>query len=272
MKHILSLCCMLITLGTTHAADDDLVAAARKVRQTIAHRGASHACPENTLAAYRRAIESGASATEADIRTTKDGVLVSLHDADVRRTTNGKGLLRDLTYAEVRQLDAGRWFDPRFAGERIPTLREILELCRDKIDVVLDLQEPTEEYARHITDEVRKHGQPGRIVLGIRSLDHARMFRRLLPEARQLGLIPTQDDIEAFAAAGVDTIRLWTKWIDKDGGLVARVRRQGRLLHLNGTNGSEDEVRSLLRHRPESLAADDPARLVQSLARIGGVK
>lgn len=253
-------------LGSEQA--DPLAAAARKVRQTIAHRGSSLDRPENTLASYRRAIEAGATATEVDVRTTKDGVLVSLHDADVRRTTDGKGLLRDLTLAEVRQLDAGRWFDARYAGERIPSLREVLELCRDRIDVVLDLQEPGDEYARRIEADVRAHGQPKRIILGVRSVDHAKIFRKRLPEARQLGLMPKIEDIDSFAAAGVDMIRLWPKWVDKDPGLVAQVRKHGRQLHLNGTTGSEEDIRPLLRYEPDSLAADDPARLVQTLRRI----
>ena len=247
-------------------ADD--ASAARNVRQVIAHRGSSKDRPENTLASFRRAIEAGATATEIDVRMTKDGALVAMHDTDVRRTTDGKGKVSDLTLAEVRRLDAGQWFDSMFAGEKVPTLREVLELCRGKIDVLLDLQEPGEEYARRIADEVRRHGDPKRTVLGVRSVDHARLFRKLLPEARQIGLIPTVDGIDAFADAGVETIRLWPKWVAQDEGLVARVRRHGRQLHLNGTTGDEGEVRALLRHAPESLSSDDPARLVATLARL----
>ncbi len=249
---------------------DAQAAAARKVRVTIAHRGSSQDRPENTLASYRRAIEAGATATEADIRTTKDGALVSMHDADVRRTTDGKGLVKDLTLDEIRKLDAGRWFDPRFAGERVPTLREMLELCRGKIDVLLDLQEPGEEYARRIATEVRAHGEPRRTLLGIRSLEQARAFRKLLPEARQLGLIPNQQALDAFAEAGVETIRLWPKWVEQDASLVTRVRKHGLALLLNGTTGRVEETRALLRHEPEWLSSDDPATLVQTLAKIAG--
>ena len=116
-----------------------------------------------------------------------------MHDADVRRTTDGRGLVRDMTLAELRRLDAGRWFAPTYAGERVPTLREILDLCRGKIDVLIDLQEPGEDYCRRITAEVRAHGEPRRIVLGIRNVEHARAFRKLLPEARQLGLLPNPE-------------------------------------------------------------------------------
>ena len=203
-----------------------------------------------------------------DVRTTKDGVLISMHDADVRRTTNGKGLVKDLDFAELRRLDAGSWFDPKFKGEPVPTLREILELCKGKIDLVLDLVETGEPYAKQVAAEVRQHGDPKRIILGIRQLEHARQFRKLLPEARQLGLIPSTTTIDAYAEAGVDAIRLWTKWLG-DKSLVPQVRRHNVMLHLNGTRGAEEETRMLLEYRPESIASDDPAQLVRSLQKLG---
>ncbi len=266
-----------ISLGLdAHAqAPPDLAKAAANVKHIIGHRGSCADRPENTLASYRRAIESGATVMEMDVRMTKDGVLISLHDADVKRTTNGKGLSRDLTFAEIRKLDAGSWFDPKFKDERIPTLREILELGKGKIGVMLDLQENgevyTDEYAGRVADEVRKFGEPKRALLGIRSVANAARFRKLLPEATQVGLIPTVNDLDAFAEAKVDAIRLWTKWLN-DKTLIPRVRQHKIMLHLNGTVGAEDETRMLLAHDPESLASDDPAQLVASLRKIAGKK
>jgi glycerophosphoryl diester phosphodiesterase len=248
-----------------------LADAARNVRWIIGHRGSLADRPENTMSSYRRGIESGATAIEMDARLTQDGVLVSMHDADVRRTTNGKGLVKDLPFADLRRLDAGSWFDPKYKSEPVPTLREILELCKGKVDLVIDLVEKGEPYAKQVAGEVRQFGDPKRIILGIRQLEHAGQFRKLLPEARQLGLIPTPQSIDAFAEAKVDAIRLWTKWLD-DKTLVPQVRRHKVMLHLNGTFGAEDETRMLLHYRPESLASDDPAQLVRSLARIAGMK
>src|SRR5690606_12934395 len=95
------------------------------VRQIVAHRGSSAEAPECTLASIRRAIAAGATAAEIDVRTTKDGALVVLHDATLNRTTNGTGAVNERTLAEVRALDAGSWFDPKFAGEKVPTLAEV---------------------------------------------------------------------------------------------------------------------------------------------------
>jgi glycerophosphoryl diester phosphodiesterase len=265
-------------LCLSFAAQPDPEAARRaagKVKHIIGHRGSCADRPENTLASYRRAIEAGATIMEMDVRSTKDGALISLHDPDVKRTTNGQGLARDMTLAEIRKLDAGSWFDPKYKDERIPTLREILELGKGKISVMLDLQTNgetyTEEFATRIASEVRKFGEPKRTVLGIRSVEQAKMFRKLLPEATQVGLIPAPKDLDAFAVAKVDMIRLWPKWLS-DKTLIARVRQHKLQLHLNGTLGAEAETRELLAHGPDSLASDDPARLVETLRKIAGKK
>jgi glycerophosphoryl diester phosphodiesterase len=191
--------------------------------------------------------------TECDVRTTKDGILVSLHDADVSRTSNGRGLVSDMTLAELRRLNFGSWFDPKFKGERMPTVQEILTLCRGKTDVMLGLKESGQDYADKVASLVRKHGEAKRTILGVRSAEQARQFRKLLPESRQIGLIPTTSDIAAFADAGVETIRLWPKWLT-DKSLVALVRKHKKQLHLSAPKGTKDEVLPLLAYEPESLA------------------
>lgn len=105
----------------------------------IAHRGASAYAPENTMAAFRLAAEMGVNFIETDLQLTRDSKLVAFHDAQLGRTTKGQGLIREHTLAELRELDAGSWFDPKFAGEKIPTLEEIIAFAREK-DVVFYLE------------------------------------------------------------------------------------------------------------------------------------
>jgi glycerophosphoryl diester phosphodiesterase len=105
----------------------------------IAHRGASGYAPENTLAAFRRAVAQGVTFIETDLQLTRDAHFVAIHDETVDRTTNGHGSIHDLTLAEVRRLDAGSWFASEFLGERLPILEEILEFAR-KNDVVFYLE------------------------------------------------------------------------------------------------------------------------------------
>ncbi|MBL8825865.1 MAG: alpha/beta hydrolase fold domain-containing protein [Planctomycetaceae bacterium] len=247
----------------------DLAVAASKVKQIVAHRGSSADRPENTLASTRQAITVGATAVEVDVRTTKDGLLVLSHDATLDRTTNGKGPIGERTLAEIRQLDAGSHLDRRFAGEPVAALNDVLLECRGKIDVLLDLKETGEVYVARVIAAVRHDGDPRRTIVGVRSVEQAREFRRQLPEARQIGLIGQPDEIEAYASAGVETIRLWPKWLG-DATLIGRVRATGKLLHLNATTGTREELETLLAHQPDSLSGDDPRQIVELLAKLRG--
>lgn len=96
-----------------------------------AHRGASGYFPENTMLAFTKAEEMGCDGIETDVQMTRDGVLVLIHDERIDRTTNGSGLVKDYSYAELCRLDAGSWFGARFAGAKIPTAGELLLLARD---------------------------------------------------------------------------------------------------------------------------------------------
>jgi glycerophosphoryl diester phosphodiesterase len=104
------------------------------------HRGNAAECPENTLAAFRSAIELGVDLIECDVHLTADQRLAVIHDHQLDRTTNGRGLVRDHTLADLQALDAGSWKDPRFRGERIPELQEVLALARGKVGVAIEIK------------------------------------------------------------------------------------------------------------------------------------
>ena len=89
-----------------------------------AHRGARGCAPENTMSAFRQALNKNADGIELDVQMTKDGQIVICHDHDIDRTSNGKGWIKDFTLAELKKLDFGSWYDPVFTGERIPTFIE----------------------------------------------------------------------------------------------------------------------------------------------------
>jgi len=98
---------------------------------SVAHRGHSIAYPENTLEAYRRAIELGVEAIECDVNITRDGTLVMMHDSTLGRTTTGTGLVSASTWNEIQQLDAGGKFKPEFAGVQVPSAEETLLLYKE---------------------------------------------------------------------------------------------------------------------------------------------
>jgi glycerophosphoryl diester phosphodiesterase len=252
------------------ASKQDLKVAASHVSQVIAHRGASAERPECTLASVARAIQVGATAVEVDVRTNKDGRLFILHDSTLDRTTNGKGPANALMLAQLQKLDAGSHFDSKFSGEGIPSLIEVAQICRGKIDFMLDLKEQGEGYDRQIASIIREHGGPAKTVIGLRSVEQAKRFRKLLPEAKQLALIPTVEDVDAFAEASVEFIRIWPRWLTEGDEPVRRVRAAGVKLHLNGLTGEPAEALGLLVHKPDSLSADDPKKLLETLKKIAG--
>ena len=122
----------------------------------IAHRGAHIGIPENTLAAYRKAIELGCDFVEIDVRRTKDDRFVSIHNGTVDQYAKGiKGKVGDFTLAELKKMDIGSRVGPQWKNERIPTFEEILKLCKGKIGIYLDLKEP---YIKEQVDIIKKYG------------------------------------------------------------------------------------------------------------------
>ena len=106
----------------------------------IGHRGARAAAPENTLAAFRLAVDMGADGVELDVMLSKDGALVIHHDYKLGRTEDGKGKVRNHTLTQLKRLDAGSWKDAQFAGERIPTLAEVFHVLDRQVVVNVELK------------------------------------------------------------------------------------------------------------------------------------
>ncbi|WP_166805804.1 glycerophosphodiester phosphodiesterase family protein [Jeotgalibacillus sp. R-1-5s-1] len=108
----------------------------------VAHRGAASYAPENTMAAFQKGLEFGADFLEADVHMSKDGELIIMHDESVDRTTNGSGLIRDLTLEQIKELEAGSHFHPDFFGEPVMTLDELLEAFYGQIGLVIEIKHP----------------------------------------------------------------------------------------------------------------------------------
>jgi len=150
----------------------------------IAHRGASAAAPPNTLAAFEKAIELGADGVEFDVHLSADGVPVIIHDFTVGATTDGSGRVTDKTLAQLKQLDAGSHFDPAFAGERIPTLEEVLEAVGSRLLLNIELKttslrdnglEPT------VITQVEQHGLSDSVLFSSFNPFSLRRAKRIAP-------------------------------------------------------------------------------------------
>lgn len=111
----------------------------------ISHRGANKYAPQNTIPAFQKAVELGAHGVENDVHLTRDGVVVVCHDHTIDSTSNGTGSINDYTYEELLQFDFGSYFSPEFAGTKIPTLAEFLDVCRPMEIINVEIKSPREK-------------------------------------------------------------------------------------------------------------------------------
>lgn len=167
---------------------------------TIAHRGASGCYPENTLSAFIAAVEAGADLCEFDVRMARDGAVVVIHDATVRRTTGARGEVAAMELAAMRRLDAGARFGRRFCGERIPTLDEVAAVLGGRCGMDIELKASGLE--RAVCDVVRRHGAIDSAVVSSFDWDQLKIVAEAEPRIR-LALLASRDApamLEAAAA------------------------------------------------------------------------
>lgn len=147
--------------------------------EIVCHRGANEYAPENTYPAAQRCIEWGVDYLEIDVNRSKDGVFYLFHGPGLERTTNGQGYFPERSAAEIDELDAGSWFSPAFAGERVPRLLPFLEWVAGRTKLFLDIKagSPAE-----IIDIIRRAGLEERCFVWSGSDEWALEFRRLAPD------------------------------------------------------------------------------------------
>jgi glycerophosphoryl diester phosphodiesterase len=141
-----------------------------KTYRIVAHRGASAYEPENTIRAIRRAIELKADMSEVDVHSTRDGHLVVIHDAEVDRTTNGKGIVKEMSLQEIRKLDAGK-------GEKVPTLQELLRVAKNFMGVMIEVKAIGIE--KPLLELVRSEGMSNQVIVTSFMSDVVRKIREL---------------------------------------------------------------------------------------------
>ncbi len=235
----------------------------------VNHRGLSPGYPENTLAAFKNSIALGVDAIELDLRGSRDGVPMVMHDPTVDRTTNGTGRLEALTLAELKRLDAGSGISKKFTNERIPTYEEVLPLISaTRVNLLLDIKLGSSLGIKPVVSLTEKHRALLNIMIGARTIKDVKLFRSLNPNLRALGLIQTPKDIKPFLDAGADIIRLWPEWIYAHPQLVARIHHAGKPVWVTaGVVGSEEFLR-LIRLRVNGILTDQPKTLAKFIRDI----
>ncbi|MEQ4207401.1 glycerophosphodiester phosphodiesterase family protein [Actinopolymorpha sp. B9G3] len=214
---------------------------ARTEGVVAAHRGASRLAPENTVNAFQTALSKGAAALELDVHLTSDDQLVVIHDSHLDRTTSGTGAVRSLSTDEVQALDAGSWYGADFAGERVPTLDEVLELTQGRARLNIELKASgADRVAERVIETVCRHAAADRVVVMSFSLDSVLAARRHRTSARWhdeaapivvLPIVtqPLADPLAFVRATGMDGLnyppRLW------DAELIQRFRDSDLTVH-----------------------------------------
>jgi glycerophosphoryl diester phosphodiesterase len=242
----------------------------------VAHRGFSANYPENTLAAFRAAIDSGAHMIELDVNLSKDRQLVVIHDETVDRTTNGSGPVSALTCQQLCRLDAGSWFDPQFKMETVPTLAQVLEAVNGQLMVNIEIKPeafeahaPVDAVERQVLAAVRKRQMTEDVII---SSFEWRLLERLrqLDPAIALGLL---------SDAPMDDHSL--DWFQRIKGFSwhpdyrVLTRAQAEALHATGarvfpyTVGGKMDVAGMLAMGADGLILDDPRQVAPTVSPRG---
>lgn len=174
--------------------------------RVVAHRGNSSAAPENTLSAFKSALDAGIRIVELDVRLSGDGQVVVMHDADAGRTTNSSGLLRNMTLDEIKELDAGSWFSPQFAGERVPTLREVLNLIRGRAGVYVEIKDEDKVLVNKVLKLLADTDMSGNAVIISFIEESLARVKELAPEQVTSLLSCNPDIIERAKELGTDGV------------------------------------------------------------------
>jgi glycerophosphoryl diester phosphodiesterase len=235
----------------------------------INHRGLSPGFPENTLAAFKNSVALGVDAIELDLRGSRDGIPVVMHDPTVDRTTNGKGAVADLALTELKRLDAGSRVVKMFRNERIPTYEEALLLVsRTPVSLLLDIKLSSSLKFDFVVGLTEKHHALLRIIIGARTIDDVQVFRSLNPNLRILGLIKRRNDIKSFLNAGADIIRVWPEWIYTDDRLVVRMHKAGKPVWVSAGTATSKDLLRLIRLGANGILTDRPKTLSKVIRDI----
>jgi glycerophosphoryl diester phosphodiesterase len=226
----------------------------------VAHRGCSRAAPENTLSAFRKAIEIGADVAELDVQETADGVIVVAHDRDFMRTAGDSRRIAEITFADARKLDLGSRFSPEFAGERLPTLAELIALARGKIKLQIELKYYGKDrgLARKVAELIRRENFESECEVSSLDYDGLLKAREANPRLRLVALVTY-----ALGDPGrlhVDALSVNTEVLSDR--LIRAVKRRGKDLYAWTVDDPRAMVR-LVERGVGGLVTNAPEQAIQ---------
>ena len=231
------------------------------------HRGAPHQAPENTLAAFRAAAAIGADGVELDVQLTKDGVPIIMHNKTVDETTDGSGLVAELTLAQIKKLDAGSHFSPEFVGEKVPTLEELLAELGQQLLFNIELKpagKQSRELVNAVAEQVEQLAMTTRVWFSSYEPYLLYRMRSLLPEV-PCGILyypPTFFTRLLSLVTPHEALHPNFKLISKR--LVKKVHRKGQRL-VTWTVDQLDVAQKLTEWGVDVLISNEPDKLLRAL-------
>lgn len=192
---LMVLCVLTLRVVSTEAAEPS-----RPL--IVAHRGLLRHAPENTLANFRGCLELRLG-FEFDVQRTKDGHLVCIHDETINRTTDGSGKVLELTLAEIRKLDAGSWFDPKFAGEKVPTVEEVLQLAAEyrKHNILIAVDLKAENVEQGVVELAERHKVLHRLLFIGRTISEPKVREKIKAASKEGQTAAVANNAGEFSAA-----------------------------------------------------------------------
>jgi glycerophosphoryl diester phosphodiesterase len=235
------------------------------------HRGASAVAPENTYAAFERAIADGALYTETDVRATSDGALVLVHDPTLDRTTDGSGPVSAMTLAELRRLDAGSWFDASFSGQRIPEYPDFLAWIESRAPFGAAIEIKARGIGGRVAEMAWMSAARDRLCIYAFDAEEIVAAKAAAPDLPCILLLHLTDDpgevVGRIAACGADGADVPWQWNAVD--LHAQMRSRGWLIG-GGSDEGGHAARELVEQGVDVIDTDDPAALLAAVRGLGG--
>jgi glycerophosphoryl diester phosphodiesterase len=230
---------------------------------TIAHRGASGTRPELTRVAFERALEIGVDMIELDVQLTSDRELVVLHDRELGRTVAGSGPVRDRTFAELRSVDAGRWFAPEYAGQSVMSLREVFELVDGRARLNVEIKSPEADWeatAEVLLRVLRQRHRLESTLVSSFDFGALRCLREREPRAR-LGVLWRTSDWEALwsRCERLSPVAINLLWGLAEPSVIREAQRRG-LQVIVWTVNDPDAIERLVRMGVDGIITDFPER------------
>lgn len=235
----------------------------------VAHRGGKKWAPENTLAAFRKAVEAKVDGIELDIHKCKTGELVVIHDDTLERTTNGKGLVKETTLADLQKLDCGSWYDSSFKDERLPLLQDVLKLVDGKLEINIEIKNCPMNY-ENIAEDLLKlladYKYPDKIMIS--SFDH-KVIKAIAARSKRYKLALLGDNIP-YDIAGYATkagASAWNPAFDCVRPDSVKDAHTGNISVNTWTLNKKEEWRQALDLKVDSIITDDPIGLREYLQK-----